>query len=154
MGETGCGRWCGAADADHNPGVTAPVPPFVYRRRVEFAETDMVGLVHFAQFFRYMEEAEHALWRAAGMSITGTGYGFPRVAANFDFHSPLRFEDEFEVAMRIAAVTRSTIRYECTIVKGDTKIATGSMTIACVSRQASGAMQSAELPAAILDRLR
>ena len=132
----------------------APTRAFVYRRRVEFAETDMVGLVHFAQFFRYMEEAEHALWRAAGMSITGTGYGFPRVAATFDFHSPLRFEDEFEVAIRIATVTRSTIRYECDVRRGETAIATGSMTIACVSRQPGVPMKAVEIPPDILAKLR
>ncbi len=42
---------------------------FRYQRRVQFAETDAAGMVHFANFFRYMEEAEHALWRAAGMKI-------------------------------------------------------------------------------------
>jgi acyl-CoA thioester hydrolase len=133
--------------------VTALAKPFVYRRRVEFAETDMVGLVHFAQFFRYMEEAEHAMWRAAGMSITGTGCGFPRVAAAFDFHSPLRFEDEFEVAIQVAAVTRSTIRYACVINKGDTKVATGAMTIACVERRPGEAMKAVGIPAEILARL-
>ena len=34
-----------------------------YHRRVQFAETDMAGVVHFSYFLRYMEEAEHALWR-------------------------------------------------------------------------------------------
>ena len=28
-------------------------------RRIQFAETDMAGIVHFSNFFRYMEEAEH-----------------------------------------------------------------------------------------------
>ena len=37
---------------------------FRYRRRVQFAETDLAGIAHFACFFRYMEEAEHALWLA------------------------------------------------------------------------------------------
>ena len=38
-------------------------------RRVQFYETDAAGIVHFSWFFRYMEEAEHALWREAGLSI-------------------------------------------------------------------------------------
>ena len=38
-------------------------------RRVQFHETDLAGLVHFSIFFRYMEEAEHALWRAAGEKL-------------------------------------------------------------------------------------
>ena len=36
---------------------------------VEFAETDAAGIVHFSVFFRYMEEAEHAVWRQAGLDI-------------------------------------------------------------------------------------
>ena len=47
--------------------------PSEYRlkRRVQFYETDMAGIVHFSWFFRYLEEAEHAMWREAGLSIAG-----------------------------------------------------------------------------------
>jgi acyl-CoA thioesterase FadM len=40
-----------------------------------------------------MEEAEHALWRAAGLSIATVDeeIGWPRIAAAFDYHAPLRF---------------------------------------------------------------
>ena len=71
----------------------------------------MAGLVHFSWFFRYMEEAEHALWRAAGLTIArpGEASGFPRLATSCEFHAPLRFEDEFEVWVRVVAITRRTI---------------------------------------------
>ena len=54
---------------------------YVHRRRVQFYETDAAGIVHFSWYFRYMEEAEHALWRAAGLSVPppGGGVGWPRV---------------------------------------------------------------------------
>ncbi len=42
--------------------------PFCYRRLVQFAETDMGGIVHFSNFFRYMEEAEHAMLRSFGLN--------------------------------------------------------------------------------------
>ena len=44
--------------------------PCEYRlkRRVQFYETDMAGIVHFSWFFRYLEEAEHAMWREAGLT--------------------------------------------------------------------------------------
>ena len=64
---------------------------FTYRRRVQFAETDLAGIAHFSSFFRFMEEAEHALWRAAGLSIGAaeeTG-GWPRVAAAFTFRESI-----------------------------------------------------------------
>jgi YbgC/YbaW family acyl-CoA thioester hydrolase len=124
------------------------------RRRVHFYETDMAGLVHFSVFFRYMEEAEHALWREAGLTIATVGeeIGFPRVSASFDFHSPLRFEDEFEVWIRVAAITKRTIRYTCLLTKGDTKIATGTHTIACVSRRKGEPMRSMDFPPEVLAR--
>ena len=41
------------------------------RRRVEFVDTDLEGMVHFARYLVYMETAEHELIRAAGATITG-----------------------------------------------------------------------------------
>lgn len=125
------------------------------RRRVLFYETDMAGIVHFSWYFRYMEEAEHALWREAGLTIAKTGEetGLPRVAASCEFHAPLRFEDEFEVWIRVAAITRRTIRYTCVITRGETKIATGGTTIAFVSTRPDGAMKSVDLPPEVVARL-
>ncbi len=130
--------------------------PFIYRRRVQFAETDLAGLVHFTHFFRYMEEAEHALWRAAGMSIARAGEvtGWPRLAAAFDFKAPLRFEDEFDVAVAIAGVTARTLRYEFTLTRGSELIGSGTITTAHVSKTPGEPMKALEVPADVLARLR
>ena len=129
--------------------------PSEYRmkRRVQFYETDMAGIVHFSWFFRYVEEAEHAMWREAGLSIAGgPDIAWPRVEASFEFHKPLRFEDEFDVHLRIVDKDARTIRYEGIITKGDTRIATGKMAIRCVSRKAGEPMRSIDIPPEI-DRL-
>ncbi len=91
--------------------------------------------MHFSVYFRYMEEAEHALWRAAGLSIhdRDSGFGWPRVHASFDYHRPLRFEEEFEAWIRIVAIEEKTITYACVLSRADTRIATGRFTIACAS---------------------
>jgi YbgC/YbaW family acyl-CoA thioester hydrolase len=129
---------------------------FTYRRRVQFAETDAAGIVHFAVFYRYMEEAEHAMWRDAGLSIErpGAGIGWPRVSASFEFHRPLRFEDEIDVRIAVAAVKSRTIEYSCTIARDGETIATGAMTIVCVRRAPGQPLQSVEIPADIVRRLR
>ena len=130
------------------------VSEYRLRRRVHFYETDMAGIVHFSWFYRYMEEAEHALWREAGLSIApaGSEIGFPRVTASFDFHRPLRFEDEFEVRLTIAEITAKTIRYTANVIRSDTNIATGSLTVACVRKIAGEPMRSMEIPADIATR--
>jgi YbgC/YbaW family acyl-CoA thioester hydrolase len=124
------------------------------RRSVHFYELDPAGIVHFSWFFRYMEEAEHALWRAAGLSIAPqeSGVAFPRVAATFDYQQPLRFEEEFDVVVRVAAIREKTIQYECLVSRGDTQIASGTMTVACVMKQAGGAMKAVPLPTEIRER--
>lgn len=124
-----------------------------YRRRVQFYETDLAGVVHFSWYPRYMEEAEHAMWREAGLSIApaGSDIGFPRVACSVEFQAPLHFEEEFEVWIRIAAIGPKSIRYACTITRGDTTIATGTMAAACV-RKGAGPMRAIAIPPAILEK--
>ena len=117
-----------------------------YRRRVQFAETDLAGVVHFSWYYRYAEEAEHAMWRAAGLSIDGGGIGWPRVSASFDFREPLRFEDEIEVLVRVAAVTGKTITYTSIITRGETTIATGTHTAICVSKRRGEPMKAISIP--------
>ena len=129
---------------------------FRYRRLVQFAETDLAGIVHFSWMFRYMEEAEHALWRAAGLSIhhREDDMGWPRVSASFEFRSPLRFEDEFEVVVRLRDGGRRALTYDHTIVRGDTIIGTGTMAAVCVSKGPDGSMRAREIPAEIVQKLR
>src|SRR5262252_5297568 len=83
------------------------------RRRVQFSETDAAGLVHFTCFFKYFEDAEHALWRSAGLSIhaDNSAIGWPRVSASCEFIRPLKFEQEFDVEVRITEMTNRTITY-------------------------------------------
>jgi acyl-CoA thioester hydrolase len=127
---------------------------FRYRRRVQFSETDLAGIAHFSAFFRFMEEAEHALWRAAGLSIGAadeTG-GWPRVSAAFEFKSPLRFEDEFEVTVYLTEITRRSIRYSFTIMRDEVLVGTGTMAAVC-TRKENGRLRAIEIPAEVSERL-
>ena len=81
---------------------------FKHTHRVEFAETDMAGIVHFSNFFRMMEATEHAFFRSLGFTIHGleddATVGWPRVSAACDYRSPLRFEEEVEIHLIVAEV--------------------------------------------------
>ncbi|HEY7449925.1 MAG TPA: thioesterase family protein [Vicinamibacterales bacterium] len=131
-----------------------PLSEYRLTRRVQFYETDAAGIVHFSWFFRYMEEAEHALWRAVGLSVAppGSEIGWPRVATSFEFHRALRFEDEFEVWLRVTAIKTKTIQFACLLTRDDTKIATGSLTIACASQQPNQPLKAIPIPPDIAAR--
>jgi YbgC/YbaW family acyl-CoA thioester hydrolase len=124
------------------------------RRRVQFYEADPAGIVHFSCFFRYMEEAEHALWREAGLSIAPreADIAFPRVSTSFEYHNPLRFDDEFDVHIRIVAMSQKSIRYACSVTRDETRIATGALTIVCVTSKSGEPMKAIRIPEAIASR--
>ena len=125
------------------------------KRRVQFYETDAAGIVHFSCFFKYMEEAEHAMWREAGLSIAppGSEIGWPRVSVSFDYFRPLRFEEEFEIRLRIAEISEKKIRYACELITNDgQRVAAGSMTTKCVSRHPDRPMKSIAIPPEIAAR--
>ena len=126
------------------------------RRRVLFSETDTAGIVHFSNFFRYFEDAEHELWRQAGLSIHpgNSPIGWPRVAAACEFHRPLRFEQEFDVVVRIAEMTKRTIAYAGEISRNGERVCTATWKIACVNRLPDGTMKSADIPTAVADCLK
>lgn len=131
-----------------------PRSEYILHRRVQFYELDSAGIVHFSWYFRYFEEAEHALWREAGLSIAppDAEIGFPRVSASFEYHRPLRFEEEFDLHLRVAAITEKTIRYACVLTRGETRIATGTVTIACVTKRPDTPMKAIPIPHEIASR--
>jgi YbgC/YbaW family acyl-CoA thioester hydrolase len=116
----------------------------------------MAGQVHFSVFFRYMEEAEHAIWRRAGMRIAAEGrtHQWPRISAQCDFKARLRVDDEFEVRTEMARVTTRTIQWAHTMMRGDTLVAQGTVTAVCVQLQPDGTFKAVPMPGEILERLK
>ena len=113
-------------------------------------------MVHFSMFFRYMEESEHALWRAAGLNIwaSGENLSWPRISASFDYKAPLRFQDEFEVQSEMESATRRTIKWRHILKRAGVVVGAGSITTVCVTKNADGTISATEIPPAILTQLR
>jgi acyl-CoA thioester hydrolase len=129
-------------------------------RRVEFSETDMAGIVHYSNFFRYMEVAEHEFFRSLGFSVVtrqvDPPVGWPRVHAQCDYSQPLHFEDEVEIHMRVIEKRSKSLTYEFRFRKLNAtppvQVARGSLTVVCVTHQ-SGKMTAATIPKAIADKI-
>jgi YbgC/YbaW family acyl-CoA thioester hydrolase len=129
-------------------------------RRVEFSDTDMAGIVHYSNFFRYMEAAEHAFFRSLGFSIVSRQVdppvGWPRVHAQCDFTQPLYFEDEVEVHMLVSEKKSKSLSYRFRFRKLNAsppvEVARGSLTVVCVTHQ-HGKMASATVPKSIADKI-
>src|SRR3954465_15298318 len=100
-------------------------------RRIEFCDTDMAGIVHFANFFRFMEAAEVEFLRSRGLSVAmpweGQPIGFPRGSASCDFLHPGRFEDVVEIEVSVVKVGRKSVTYAFAFRHGDKAVANGQI---------------------------
>lgn len=124
---------------------------FETTRRVEFCETDMAGIVHFANFYRWMEQVEHDFFRSLGLTIVkhlpdGSTIGWPRVTAQCRFESPARYEDVLTVRLTVQRIGVKSITYDVVITNGDRTIARGSMKTVCCIVRPGQPMQSLEIP--------
>ena len=134
---------------------------FKFVRTVEFSETDMAGIVHFSNYCKYMESAEHRFFQSIGFSIVTSNLdppiGWPRVHTSFDFKKPLRFEDEIEIHLLVAELRSKAITYHFRFNKlngNDRELAaTGKLTVVCVSSTDDGEMKPCNLPEAIASKI-
>ncbi len=131
-------------------------PTFSITRRVEFHETDAAGLMHFSNFYRWMEVCEHEWFRAldlAMMSTTTDGVrrGWPRREASCSFVRPLRCGDLVRVTGSVIEVKNVSVAYEFIFEKDRagkwTEVARGRMTTVHVRQDAEGRMEADPLPA-------
>jgi YbgC/YbaW family acyl-CoA thioester hydrolase len=141
-------------------------PVFSVTRQVEFYETDLAGLMHFSNFFRWMEATEMAFYRSLGLSAVGLDpdrpTGLPRVHASCDYKRPLRFEDRVEVRLGVLKIQSKSVTYAFAFYKlgsatgpseREEEVARGQVTAVSVARSADGKLSAVALPAALVEKL-
>jgi YbgC/YbaW family acyl-CoA thioester hydrolase len=120
-------------------------------RRVDFCDTDMAGIVHFANFFRYMETAEVAFLRERGLSVKGLWQGqeigLPRVAARCDYLKPAVFEDVLDIDVTVARIGSKSVTYRFDFSRQGEPIARGQVTCVWCLVQPDGRLEAAAIPA-------
>jgi acyl-CoA thioester hydrolase len=129
---------------------------FRISRSVTFAETDLAGVMHFSNYYRWMEEVEHAFFRSVGMSVVqdheGVVISWPRVITSCEYFAPLRFEDAIEMHMAITDLSEKAMTYEVEFLKDGRRLARGRTKAVCCEMK-DGAFKSVAIPAGIRKKL-
>ncbi|MEO1982311.1 MAG: thioesterase family protein [Fuerstiella sp.] len=111
----------------------------------------MAGIVHFSNFYRWMEQAEHEFFRSLGLTIAnhqpdGTTLGWPRVTATCRFESPARYEDVLEVKLMVQRIGVKSLTYDVHFTIGDRAVAKGTMKTVCCSMARDQPLRSIVIP--------
>jgi YbgC/YbaW family acyl-CoA thioester hydrolase len=90
--------------------------PFKHTFRVHWVDTDVAGVMHFTNYLRYFEACEEEFYRSISLPFHDIqrkyGITFPRVEAHCTYKAACRFDDLFEVTMRVREVAEKTITWE------------------------------------------
>lgn len=132
--------------------------PFTTTRRVEFGDTDMAGIMHFSNFFRFMEVAESDFLRSLGLSVSwmeaGVKWGFPRVSAACDYAKPAKFQDVLTVAVTLEKLGKKSVayRFDFSNQRGE-PLASGRMTAVFCRSLGPDHIEALDIPADIRAKL-
>lgn len=74
-----------------------------YIHKVNYYETDKMGITHHSNYVRWMEEARIDFFNQIGLSyrfLESEGLFSPVISVDCNFKSPTTFEDEVEIEVR------------------------------------------------------
>lgn len=103
--------------------------------RVRFCETDLMGIVHHANYFIYFEQGRVDWLRRRGLTYAewaARGVHLPVVDATARYRSMLAFDDVFELETRLAELRSHSLRFDYRATRGGVLLASGSTRLACV----------------------
>jgi acyl-CoA thioester hydrolase len=106
--------------------------------RVRYAETDRMGLLHHSQYFVYFEQGRTELLRAQGQSykeIEDKGFYLVISKVECKFKQPIYYDDVVRLKTILARVTPVRIEHRYEVYRGDTLLAEGASTLACIDKQ-------------------
>ncbi len=131
---------------------------FRTKRKIEFADTDMAGIVHFTRFFVFMETAEHEFLRSLGTNVVtewkGNKIGWPRVAASCEYLSPLRYEDEVDILLWVSRKGTKSLTYQFHFTHNEKDVARGQLTAVCCITNPGEKMRAIPIPDFIISQIK
>jgi acyl-CoA thioester hydrolase len=98
-------------------------------QRVCVAETDMMGIVHHANYVTYFERGRLEYMRRRGLpykEMVDRGYQMPVVELNLRYRKPAHFDDVLRIETRLGALSRVTVRFNYTVSRAPARPISGS----------------------------
>lgn len=132
------------------------------KRTVQMHETDAAGVMHFSNYYRWMESAEGELFDKLGIEIFNFDpndfRGWPRVEASCRYRLPIFFREEAEMEVFITQlsfkIAEVTVRFFKDVDGKRKKAAEGTMRIIHARKDpATGALKASLMPDAAYQAL-
>lgn len=129
--------------------MTAKPAPHLLTLRVYYEDTDLAGIVYYANYLKFIERARTEWVRGLGIdqgalkADAGIVFAVRRVEA--DYLRPARFDDLLRVETTLVQATGARIVLAQDVWRGDEHLFAAQVTLVCLTDQGA----AARLPAAL-----
>jgi len=125
-------------------GLRASIPEHCFTetaQRVGVADTDLMGIVHHANYVTYFERGRLEYMRRRGLSykqVVERGLHMPVVELAVRYRKPAHFDDLLCVTTRLGALSRATVRFDYSVSRAEPaaepreQLLDGHVLLACV----------------------
>jgi acyl-CoA thioester hydrolase len=106
--------------------------------RVRYPEVDAMGYLHHSRYLQYFEIGRVELLRSLGHAyadLERQGVFFVVAKVEVKYRAPARYDEELHLTTRIQRQTHVRIDHAYELRRGETLLAEGNTTIACVNRE-------------------
>ncbi|SPH24606.1 Acyl-CoA thioesterase YbgC [Defluviimonas aquaemixtae] len=117
--------------------------------RVYYEDTDLAGIVYYANYLRFIERARSEWVRGLGIdqgrlkSEEGIAFAVRRVEA--DFLRPAKFDDVLTVETRLGGVTGARIMLDQAVLRGNERLFQAGVTLVCLKDSGTPARLPADV---------
>jgi acyl-CoA thioester hydrolase len=106
--------------------------------RVRYPEVDAMGYLHHSRYLQYFEMGRVELLRSLGHSyadLEKAGVFFVVVKAEVKYKAPAKYDEELTLTTKLVKQTHVRYDHVYELKRGNTILAEGATTIACVDRE-------------------
>ena len=131
--------------------MTPASAPHSFALRVYYEDTDLAGIVYYANYLRFVERGRSEWVRTLGIDQTrlradpGIVFAVRRIEA--DFLSPAKFDDTLHVTTQPTGCTGARITLEQQVLRGTQCLFTAQVTLVCMTSAGTATRLPADLRA-------
>ncbi len=126
---------------------------FALEKKIYYHDTDCGGVVYYANYLKYCEEARTELFASLGIDLrelSERGLVFVVARVEIEYKAPVHYQERIRILTSIEGTRAAAIHFLQRVFRGETLAAEARTTIVCVGKN----LRPVAMPEEIAQRLK
>ncbi len=110
---------------------------FTIKKKIYYHDTDCGGVVYYANYLKYMEEARTEYLLKKGIELPKLAekdVWFVVARVEIDYKAPARYQDELTVSAQVEEARMTTVKFYQEVRKENVLVARATTTLVCIGK--------------------